>query len=171
MKKKKKKESNKIIKLFKHLILILIIGIMSFSAYEINKGYYMYKQAIEQVSIKEKIKEIKQKENYTKLEEVPEIYINAILAVEDHRFYEHKGVDIISITRAVLRNVKELKLIEGGSTITQQLAKNIYFTQEKKLERKCQSRVGKSCPNSRINVRTARSQLWSSRCASLYTLL
>ena len=133
---KKKKKEKKVLKFFKHIIVIVIIGIIAFSAYEINKGYYMYKQAIEQTSIKEKVKEIKQKENYTKLDEVPKIYINAILAVEDHRYYEHKGIDVISITRAILRDIKELKLIEGGSTITQQLAKNAYFTQEKKLERK-----------------------------------
>lgn len=125
-----------IIKKIKIVILIILIGIIAFLMYEINKGYYMYKQAIENTPISKKIEEIEKHENYTKLDEVPPIYIKAILAVEDHRFYEHKGIDFISITRAILRDVKELKLIEGGSTITQQLAKNAYFTQEKKLERK-----------------------------------
>lgn len=64
------------------------------------------------------------------------MYIDAVISVEDHRFYEHGPVDIISIGRAMWVNLTTFSLAEGGSSITQQLAKNIYFTQEKKLERK-----------------------------------
>ena len=64
------------------------------------------------------------------------MYINAVISVEDHRFYKHPGIDIISIGRAVINDIKAMSFVEGGSTITQQLAKNIYFTQEKKIERK-----------------------------------
>ena len=79
---------------------------------------------------------IKEKENYTQIDELPENYINAVLAVEDHRFYKHGAIDIISISRAILKDIQEMSFAEGGSTITQQLAKNIYFTQEKKITRK-----------------------------------
>ncbi len=102
----------------------------------INKGYKMYKAALEEKPILLMISEIESKNNYTKIEEVPQIYKDAVIAVEDHRFYAHKGVDILSILRAVLTNVKNAELIEGGSTISQQICKNVYFTQEKKLERK-----------------------------------
>ena len=64
------------------------------------------------------------------------MYINAVISVEDHRFYQHGGLDIIAIGRAVINDIKAMSFVEGGSTITQQLAKNVYFTQEKKLERK-----------------------------------
>ena len=67
---------------------------------------------------------------------MPEFYLNAVIAVEDHRFYNHGAIDPIAIARAVWTNVKSFKLKEGGSTITQQLAKNIYFTQEKTALRK-----------------------------------
>ena len=67
---------------------------------------------------------------------MPEIYLNALVAVEDKRFYKHNGVDIISIGRAIITDIKEMELVEGGSTITQQLAKNTYFTQKKELTRK-----------------------------------
>ena len=61
---------------------------------------------------------------------------DAVIAVEDHRFYKHNGIDLISIGRAIINDIKAMKFVEGGSTITQQLSKNTYFTQEKKLTRK-----------------------------------
>ena len=60
------------------------------------------------------------------------MYKNAVISVEDHRFYKHNGIDIIAIGRAAVNDIKTLSFVEGGSTITQQLAKNIYFTQEKR---------------------------------------
>ena len=77
-----------------------------------------------------------EKDNYKTIDELPKDYINAVIAVEDRRFYSHNGIDLISITRAILKDIKEMELVEGGSTITQQLAKNIYFTQRKELTRK-----------------------------------
>lgn len=118
------------------LIIIIILIILAISSVYIKKGYDMYKNAIEKTSIEEKIEQIKKKKNYTEISEMPDMYKNAVLAVEDHRFYKHKGIDIISIGRAVVNDIKAKGFEEGGSTITQQLAKNIYFTQEKKIERK-----------------------------------
>lgn len=59
------------------------------------------------------------------------MYKNAVISVEDHRFYKHGGIDIIAIGRAIWNDIKATSFVEGGSTITQQLSKNIYFTQEK----------------------------------------
>ena len=56
--------------------------------------------------------------------------------MEDHRFYKHNGIDVIAIGRAIINDIKAMRFVEGGSTITQQLSKNTYFTQEKKLTRK-----------------------------------
>lgn len=109
------------------LIIITLIGL---------NGYKMYKSAIEKTPIEEKIKEIKNKENYTSLENISEDLINAVIAVEDHRFYNHKGIDLISTTKAIFTNIKQKELVTGGSSITQQLAKNMYFSQEKTFTRK-----------------------------------
>src|SRR5215212_5744050 len=68
--------------------------------------------------------------------EIPEVLIHAILAIEDRRFFEHSGVDVNGLARAVLRNVADEQLAQGGSTITQQLVKNTYLTPEKTLQRK-----------------------------------
>lgn len=68
--------------------------------------------------------------------EMPEHLRNAVVAVEDMRFYSHHGFDPEAFARAVVRNIKTRSFAEGGSTITQQLAKNLFLTQEKTLPRK-----------------------------------
>lgn len=123
-------------KILKRVILVVLLVIMGTGAWFIGSGYNMYKNALKQMPLEEKIKSIREKENYTKIEEVPKMCINAIISVEDHRFYNHKGLDIIALNRALINDIKAMKFIEGGSTITQQIAKNIYFTQEKKITRK-----------------------------------
>ena len=121
--------------LFKILIFLLLI-VMSIALVFIGNGYNMYKDAIENIPLKEKVAEIKAKENYVEFSELPSTYINAVISVEDKRFYKHNGIDIIAIGRAAINDIKAKSFVEGGSTITQQLAKNMYFTQEKKIERK-----------------------------------
>ena len=116
-------------------IAVVIAGVLT-GTFFICKGYNMYQDALEECSLTDKIQGIRTRENYTTLEELPKMYIDAVVAAEDHRFYDHGPIDIISIGRALWVNLKSFSLDEGGSTITQQLAKNMYFTREKKLERK-----------------------------------
>ncbi|RSD29243.1 transglycosylase domain-containing protein [Mesobacillus subterraneus] len=71
-----------------------------------------------------------------KIEEVPDHVKNAVIAIEDHRFYEHDGVDLVGISRAFVQNVKAGGIVEGGSTITQQLTKNALLSSEKTYKRK-----------------------------------
>ncbi|MBD8067768.1 transglycosylase domain-containing protein [Bacillus sp. PS06] len=70
------------------------------------------------------------------LDEMPQHLIDAVISIEDHRFYKHPGVDYIGITRAVVKNLKARAVVEGGSTITQQLTKNVFLTHEQSFERK-----------------------------------
>lgn len=111
------------------LIIITLIGIISGFIF-VKNGYEMYKKALEEIPLSEKVTSIKEKENYTEIGKIPEMYKNAVISVEDHRFYKHNGIDIIAIGRALVNDVKAMDFVEGGSTITQQLCKNIYFTQE-----------------------------------------
>ena len=122
-------------KFLKVLIFLLLIG-MSIALLFIGNGYNMYKDAIDNMSIEDKVAEIKSKENYTEFSELPQMYVNAVISVEDKRFYKHHGIDILAIGRAFINDIKAMEFVEGGSTITQQLAKNMYFTQEKIVERK-----------------------------------
>ncbi len=123
-------------KALKRIIFAAILVVISIGVLLIGNGYDMYKQALEEMPLAEKTESIREKDNYTKIGEMPQMYKDAVISVEDHRFYEHKGIDIISIGRAVVNDIKKKDFVEGGSTITQQLAKNIYFTQEKKITRK-----------------------------------
>ena len=75
------------------------------------------------------------------LKELPAYVPKAFLAIEDRRFYEHPGVDLLGIARAALNNVMHRSLTQGGSTITQQLAKNLFLTQDRTLTRKVQELV------------------------------
>ncbi len=123
-------------KVIEKVLIIIFIILLSLVFIIIGSGYNMYKEAIEEVPLDKKVEQIKEKDNYTTLDEMPDIYKKAVVAVEDHRFYEHGGIDVIAIGRAMWNDLKAMSFVEGGSTITQQLAKNIYFTQEKELTRK-----------------------------------
>lgn len=123
-------------KTFGKVILIISLVIISIAIAVVGNGYEMYKEALEITPLEERVANIRKDENYTRIEEVPTMYKNAVISVEDHRFYKHGGIDIIAILRAMINDIKAMDFVEGGSTITQQLAKNMYFTQEKKITRK-----------------------------------
>lgn len=73
---------------------------------------------------------------YVPLEEIPKGVVNTFIAAEDQRFYEHKGFDIRGITRAAVVNAQSNDVKEGGSTITQQLVRNVYLSQDRTYKRK-----------------------------------
>ncbi|MFQ5520608.1 MAG: penicillin-binding protein 1A [Candidatus Methylomirabilia bacterium] len=73
---------------------------------------------------------------FVPLADIPQALKDAILAVEDSRFYSHYGVDPIGIARAIYQNFRRGRIVEGGSTITQQLAKVLFLTPDKSLNRK-----------------------------------
>jgi len=73
---------------------------------------------------------------YKPINEMPKMLVNAFLAVEDKRFFEHKGVDMIRIGGAILNDIRKGSLAEGGSTITQQLARNVFLTLDQTFWRK-----------------------------------
>ncbi len=116
--------------------LVLFSVFISLFSYYLCAGYLMYRDALDVKSLSEAVEEIRASEYFVPLEELPELYKDGVVAIEDSRFYSHGGIDIISIGRSILRNIKEMSLAAGGSTITQQLAKNLFFTFEKKFERK-----------------------------------
>ncbi|MEW6607079.1 MAG: PBP1A family penicillin-binding protein [bacterium] len=79
-----------------------------------------------------------EKRELVSLEDIPQTLKDAVIAVEDNQFYKHKGVDIFGVLRAFVANIRHRKITQGGSTITQQLAKNLFLTQERTYRRKIQ---------------------------------
>jgi penicillin-binding protein 1A len=75
------------------------------------------------------------------LKEVPESLIKAFIALEDHRFYQHWGVSLRDVIRAIFVNLKSLRKVQGASTITQQLARNMFLTQERTIKRKLEEAI------------------------------
>ena len=91
------------------------------------------------MSVKSAVNEkISAKKNYVKISDIPDTLKNAIVAVEDSRFYEHGGIDIGGISRAAIVNFEAGEIEEGGSTITQQLVKNLFLNQEQSYARKAE---------------------------------
>lgn len=123
-------------KFLKYSALTVCVVIFCIAAVFTVKGYAMYRRALRDNPPELAVEKIRSDENYVSIDVLPELYLDSVLAVEDRRFYYHPGVDPISIARAVLNDIWHMKLVEGGSTITQQFAKNTFFTQERKLERK-----------------------------------
>ncbi len=117
-------------KWFRRIILFILAIIIIVSTIVILNGHKLYENSLAQISLSDKINKIKSDENYVSIDNISQDYINAVIAVEDHRFKEHGAVDFISIGRAIFSNIKSGKLNEGGSTITQQVAENLYFIGE-----------------------------------------
>ena len=123
-------------KFIKRTILLILTIILTVGIVIGATGYSYYKEALEEEPLAQKVKEIREDDNFTSIEEMPQMYINAVIAVEDKRFYTHDGIDPISLGRAIINDIKAMEFVEGGSTITQQFAKNAYFTQKKEMMRK-----------------------------------
>lgn len=111
-------------------ILIIVIGVFAI------KGAVMWNDAKEKNPIEQAAAQMRSDENFVRYDDLPEFYIKAVISTEDRKFEKHGGVRLSSIMRALLYDVRTLSFEQGGSTITQQLAKNLWFTQEKRIERK-----------------------------------
>ena len=123
-------------KFVKRFFIILFVVIILVGLGVGLYGFTLYKDKLEKQPLADKISDIKNNYYFVSIKEVPEEYINAIIAVEDHRYEKHGAIDIIGLARAVVTNVRNKGLQEGGSTITQQVAKNLYFISEENVVRR-----------------------------------
>ena len=121
--------------LFKMIIILLVI-ITGFCGYYGYLGYQIYQDKIQEQSLSERVNQLKSKEDYVTLDQISPIYKEAVLESEDRRFYKHGPVDYYGLARAMFINITTFSFKEGGSTITQQLSKNLCLSFEKDLSRK-----------------------------------
>ena len=99
-------------------------------------GFIEYKSALSEISLEDKIAQIQSKDDYVHLEDVSDYVLKATVSTEDQRFYSHAGVDFIAYGRIAYVLLTTGRISGGGSTISQQLAKNLYFGYEPSLIRK-----------------------------------
>lgn len=118
--------------LFKMIIILLVI-ITGFCGYYGYLGYQIYQDKIQEQSLSERVNQLKSKEDYVTLDQISPIYKEAVLESEDRRFYQHGPVDYYGLARAMFINITTFSFKEGGSTITQQLAKNLCLSFKKNL--------------------------------------
>lgn len=118
------------------MIIILLVIITGFCGYYGYLGYQIYQDKIQEQSLSERVNQLKSKEDYVTLAQISPIYKEAVLESEDRRFYQHGPVDYYGLARAMLTNLTTFSFKEGGSTITQQLSKNLCLSFEKDLSRK-----------------------------------
>lgn len=100
-----------------------------------------WKRTYQIIALKSAVDAKLDKKNYVKIQYIPLSMQQAMIAVEDNRFYRHVGFDVEGILRAMLVNMQTGSFTEGGSTITQQLVKNLFLTQEKTYGRKIEEFV------------------------------
>ena len=93
------------------------------------------------LNMEEVINPLRENSNWVKLADIPKNMQNALIAIEDHKFYEHDGISPEGILRAILANIKEGEIEQGGSTLTQQFVKNTFLTHEQTMERKIEEAI------------------------------
>ena len=123
-------------KFIRKLFIIILILIVISSCFVFLSGYFYYSSKLKEEPLITRVDTIENKEHFIKYSDMSSYYRNAVISVEDHRFYDHGPVDFIAIARAIFTNIKNGELQEGGSTITQQVSKNIVFSQDKTWVRK-----------------------------------
>lgn len=123
-------------KFFKKLIIAIILLFIVICSFGLIIGYSTYQKALKDTPLLTRVSSVTSDEHFTKFSDMSAYYRNAVISVEDHRFYDHGPIDVIALGRAIFTNVKNRELQEGGSTITQQVAKNLILSQEKSWVRK-----------------------------------
>ena len=114
---------------------IIILAIIVVLAY-LGIIYNEVNTEIKAGKIEKTVEGIRSRNTYVKKDKIDELYLKAVIAAEDRRYYSHGAVDIMGFSRAMYNNIISMKLKEGGSTITQQLSKNIFLDQRTEIDRK-----------------------------------
>ena len=123
---------------------VVLLGVVAFYAYDLpnvdNLGERTRTPSVRLVSI-DGVQFARFGDAYAApvhVADLPDYLRFAVLATEDRRFYSHFGLDVIALVRAALANLKAGRVVQGASTLTQQIAKNVFLTPERSFKRKVQ---------------------------------
>ena len=113
-------------KLLKLMLVSVLLIIVAGASILIYQGHAEYERLVQEHPLEQVIRQVQSDEEYTRIEEISPYLLDATVSVEDKNFYSHGGVDLAGVTRAVLSNLLGIGEPSGGSTISQQLCKNLY---------------------------------------------
>ncbi len=119
-------------KLIGFLLKVVLCLVLMFGLIIVLPGYLIYRNTVEETPIAEAVAVYTDNAGYAVYDVLDTDLIDAVVAVEDQRFFTRKGVDVRALIRAVRNNLRAGENIEGGSTISQQIAKNLYYQTTKR---------------------------------------
>ena len=102
---------------------VLLMMLAVFTAIIFRQGYLRYKKEVEDLPLDEAVRFYTETDNYVPYDQIDQDFINAVISVEDKRFFDREGYDLVAWCRAMYHNFKAKGFVEGGSTITEQIAK------------------------------------------------
>lgn len=120
---------------------LLVLAVFAYDLPDVNRAFRPSRTAAVIVLADDGVELARVGESHGRamlLDELPPELPLAVVATEDRRFYDHFGIDVIGLARAMVRNIRAGRTVQGGSTITQQLAKNLFLTPERSVKRKAQ---------------------------------
>ena len=126
----------KVVIQMKKLIKAFALTIMACFMVLLVLGFIEYRSVIREMPIQDKVASIMQKDDYVPIDEISDYLKVATISTEDKRFYKHQGVDLIAYGRILYVFITSGQISGGGSTITQQVAKNMYFSFQPSIIRK-----------------------------------
>lgn len=113
-------------KFIRRLILLMLVFVLGATGLFLFHGHNQYEEINQQADITYLVQQVESDENFVSYDQLPENLVNATVSIEDRRYFEHGGVDYIGLLRAIVSQFDNDFLKSGGSTITQQTAKNLY---------------------------------------------
>ena len=118
---------NRVKKILKTVAVLLLLCIIGISGLLLKEGYTAYKSAIDRLPVEKAVRPYMDRDDFVAYEDLDPYFVQAVVAVEDQRYFERYGFDWRALARAIFNNLKAGAFIEGGSTISQQIAKNLYY--------------------------------------------
>lgn len=129
--------------LLRRIVLLFVICAAAVGGFLVYEGYQVYEEALVETPVEQVMAEIQNQPHYTTLEQIPQIYMQAVISTEDHRFYVHGGIDVIAIARALWHDIQAGKMVEGGSNHHPAAGeKSVFYAKKELIQKNCRGLYG-----------------------------